>query len=69
MCIEYWIDKVDDPELAHSNHVKNNCLSLENYIRKYGEEDGLSRHNAKSFKKADNYNRAPWGIWLFYPKF
>lgn len=51
MCIEYWIDKVDDPQLAHDNHVKNNCLSLENYIRKYGEEEGLSRHNAKSLKK------------------
>ena len=51
MCIEYWINKSNDPITDCYLYKKMHCLSLENFKRRHGHEEGIRLFEEMNHKK------------------
>ncbi len=56
--LDYWIEKCSgDADKAKEEYIKSQTRDLDWFVKKYGEEEGLTRHAAKTEKWLNTLNQ------------
>ena len=51
ICIEYWLDRSDDPIGSLEEYKRTNAMSKDNYKKRHGEVEGIIRFNEAQTKR------------------